>query len=126
MKNKMKKIAYAISAGAMFAPLVTMAADSGWARGSSAASSQSGLPGGTLTQIITNIMLWGLGLIGIIGIIGFIIAGVLYLTAAGDDKKMESAKKAMTYSIVGVVVALMGWVIIKAVASMLGGTSVSY
>ncbi len=86
-------------------------------------ATQSNLPTGTIYQIITNIMLWLLGIVGVIGVIGFVIAGILYLTAAGDEGKMELGKNAMTWSIIGVIVALMGYVIIQAVNSMLGGTN---
>jgi len=81
------------------------------------------LPAGTLRGIITQVMNWFLAIVGIIGIIGFVISGILYFLAAGDEGKMGTAKNAMTYSIIGVVVALMGYVIIQAVNTLLGGTS---
>jgi len=81
------------------------------------------LPDGSIYDIIMQIMKWLLGLVGFIGIIGFVISGILYFTAAGDDGKMGTAKNAMVYSIIGVVVALMGYVIIQAVDAMLGGDS---
>ncbi|EKE21413.1 MAG: hypothetical protein ACD_7C00252G0001, partial [uncultured bacterium] len=40
---------------------------------------------------------------------------------AGDDSKMGTAKNAMTYSIIGVIVALIGFVVVKAVDAMLDG-----
>lgn len=79
----------------------------------------SALPGGTITEIIFNVMNWILVLVGIIGIIGFVIAGILYLTSAGDDSRAGTAKQAMTYCIIGIIVALMGYVIIQAADSML-------
>ncbi len=83
----------------------------------------SGLPSGTVSNIVMNLMYWLLGLVGVIGIIGFVIAGILYIIAAGDEGKMEMGKNAMTWSIIGMIVALMGYVIIQAVDSMLGGTN---
>ena len=64
-------------------------------------------------------MKWLLAILGFIAIIGFVIAGILYLTAAGDEKRIGTAKNAMTYSIVGVIVALVGYVIVGAVDSWL-------
>ena len=119
MKNK---IIYSLLLGVLVFPTTALAQ---WTSGMSAAA-DSELPTGTVKNIITKIMMWALGLVGIIGIIGFIISGVLYLTAAGDEKKMGTAKNAMTYSIIGVVVALMGYVVIQAVDAMLGGSSVIY
>jgi hypothetical protein len=47
----------------------------------------------------------------------------MYLVSAGDDELITKAKKYMMYSIVGVIVGLMGVVIIQAAAWMLGGTN---
>lgn len=74
-----------------------------------------GLPAGSLTGIFLNILLWILYIFGIIGIIGFVISGILYLTAAGDEDRMTAAKRAMMYSILGVVVGLLGVVVLQAV-----------
>ena len=45
-------------------------------------------------------MNWLLALIGIFGVIGFAIAGILYLTAAGDEDRINKAKSAMMYAII--------------------------
>ncbi|MFA4817690.1 MAG: hypothetical protein WC608_03105 [Parcubacteria group bacterium] len=82
-----------------------------------------GLPAGSITGIILNILLWILYIFGIIGVIGFVIAGIMYLTAAGEEDRMESAKKAMYYSIIGVIVGLVGVVILQAVNLALNSSS---
>jgi len=82
-----------------------------------------GLPSGSITGIIANILLWILRIFAIIGVIGFVISGILYLTAAGSEERMESAKKAMLYSIIGVIVGLAGVVIIQAVDLALNSIS---
>ncbi len=84
------------------------------------------LPEGTITQIVTGIMNWLLVLVGIFGVIGFAIAGILYLISAGDETKAEKAKNAMLYSIIGVIVAILGMVVIKAAQTMLGGQVTTY
>ena len=80
-----------------------------------------GLPGNSILNIITSILMWLLTAFGFVGIIGFLIAGVLYLISAGDEKQAETAKKAMKYSIYGVVVGLAGAVIIQAAHFLLSG-----
>jgi hypothetical protein len=115
MKNKIKKMAYAgISAGLM---LPTMAA------AQYNAPSGTNLPSGTVMAIITNIMNWLLIAVGIAGVIGFAIAGILYLTAAGDETRIGTAKNAMMYSIIGVIVALAGLVALQFAKNMLGAAS---
>lgn len=118
MKNKIKGLGAAISVVGAALPMLVKAAYS--------APSTTGLPAGTLTQIITKIMDFLLTAIGIIGVIGFAIAGILYLTAAGDEGKIKTAKSAMVYSIIGVIVALAGLVALKAAETMLGGSSSSF
>jgi hypothetical protein len=120
MKTKIKKIAYGIGMSALLAPgLVLAATGFNTPQG-------TGLPGGSITNIITNAMNFLLYAVGIIAVISFAISGILYLTAAGDEERIKTAKKAMVMSIVGVVVALLGVVILTAVQGLLGGQSTEF
>jgi len=71
-------------------------------------------------------MNWILILVGVVGVIAFAIAGILYLTAAGDDERIKTAKKAMMFSIIGVIVALVGLVILQAAQGFLGGNNTTF
>lgn len=113
MKTKIKKIAFVLSAGALLAPMAVMA--------QLTQPAGTGLPTSSVTDIITNIMKWLLYLIGILGVIGFVIAGILYLTAGGDETRIGKAKSQMLYSIIGIVVALLGLIVLNAVMAILGG-----
>ena len=117
MKNKIKSIAGAVMAFILSAPILVSAQLDVTAGGG------TGLPAGSIMKIITGIMNWLLAIVGIVGVIGFAIAGILYLTAAGDDTRMGQAKKAMTYSIIGVIVALAGLVALQAAKGMMGASS---
>jgi hypothetical protein len=83
---------------------------------------QNGLPGGTVSGIIVSLMNWLLILVGVVAVIAFLIAGILYLTSAGDDNKMEKAKGAMIASIIGIIVALSGYIALQAITTWLDGT----
>ncbi len=52
-----------------------------------------------------NITNWILGFIAILATLIIIYGGVLYLTAMGNEEKVETAKKTITYGIMGVVIA---------------------
>jgi hypothetical protein len=65
---------------------------------------------------------WLLAIFGFIAIIAFVISGLQYLLATGDEHMAETAKRNMQYSIIGVIVALSGWVIIKAIDTALSGS----
>lgn len=99
-----------------------MDTSTGWTGGLSAIKDESGLPATSVKEIITGVLTWILAILGFIAIIGFVVAGILYLTAAGNTKQIETAKTAMTWSIIGVIVALMGYVIIKAADFFLRGS----
>lgn len=79
------------------------------------------LPESPVFNIVSNIVYWLLGMLEVISLIAFVIAGVLYLTASGDETRAGNAKKAMTYSILGVIVGLSGFVIFKAAGYLLSG-----
>lgn len=83
-------------------------------------------PSGGIKSILSNFLNWLLGIIGMIAIISFAIAGSQYFFAAGDDKNMETAKRNMMYSIIGVLVALSGLVIVKAIDTMLRGSNTTF
>jgi hypothetical protein len=116
--NSIRKIAYGVAVSALAAPLAALAQFQ--------PPSGTGLPGGSIINILTMGMRWLLIVVGILGVIGFVIAGILYLTAAGEETQIEKAKTAMIYSIVGVIVALLGVIIIQAVQGLLGGQSTSF
>ena len=114
MKNKIKSVGYAISVMALTFP-VLVGAQNLQIQGA------QNLPKGKIFDIIKNAMTWILGIVGFVAIIGFCIAGILYLTAAGDEDRQKSAKTAMVYCIIGVIVALGGYVIWNAAQGLLGG-----
>lgn len=118
MKNKIRKITGTISAALLTVPALAMAQFS--------EPTGTALPEGTLLGIARNFMNWILIFIGILGVIGFVIAGILYLTAAGDEDRIKTAKSAMIYSIIGVIVALLGIVILRAAAGFLGGANTAF
>jgi hypothetical protein len=85
-----------------------------------------GLPGGDLTSVIANITNWILGIFGFLAIISFLVSGMMYFFSAGDDKAQEKAKKQMTWSIIGVVIGLIGLVVVYTVDMFLRGGSASF
>jgi hypothetical protein len=81
------------------------------------------LPESTLSDIVQNVMYWLLWLVGIVGVIGFAIAGLLYLTATGDETRIARAKSAMLFSIIGIIVALAGLIALNFAQGLLGGAT---
>lgn len=70
-----------------------------------------------LATIALNVLNFLLGITGVIGIIMLVAAGIAYLTAAGNEGQIETAKKMTKWAIIGIAVALGALVIVKQVAS---------
>jgi hypothetical protein len=87
--------------------------------------SNTGLPDSQsgIKPILEKILVWMLGIFGTIALISFVVSGLQYLTSAGSDTRMESAKRNMIYAIIGVVIALSAVVVIQAVDAALRGSS---
>lgn len=115
MKNKIKASTFSLMVVALSVPALASAQFT--------EPGDTNLPVSSVYDIIANVMYWLLAIVGIVGVIGFAIAGILYLTAAGDDSKIGTAKNAMLYSIIGVIVALAGLVALQFANGLLGAQS---
>lgn len=119
--QKIKQAIYWMSSAALMAPMVVSAQ---WVDPSSSpVRTNSGLDDTTIYGVITFLMQWLLIILAVVAVIAFVISGIMYLTAAGDETRVEKAKNAMIYSIVGVLVGLIGLIIINAIDAWLGGST---
>lgn len=74
----------------------------------------------TFAVVLSNVFTFLLQVAGIIGIIGIVLAGILYLTANGNPKQIDKAKKITVATIVGVVILFASLVILKTIAGFFG------
>ena len=81
----------------------------------------TGLSEAPVITIVINVMQWILGIFGFIALIAFAVSGIQYLISAGNETAIETAKRNMKWSIIGVVVGLGGLVIVWAVDWALRG-----
>jgi len=72
-----------------------------------------------LSGVALNASNFLLSVFGFIAIISLAAAGIIYLTAGGSEKRIETAKKMALYSIVGIAVALAAMVIIRQIVSLI-------
>ncbi|MBU2635258.1 pilin [Patescibacteria group bacterium] len=73
-------------------------------------------PGGAIAKV-TNI-LFTLLVLG--AVISFIYAGFLFVTSSGDPQKFDTAKKAVLYGVIGLLIAFSSWGIVKLVKTIFG------
>ncbi len=74
-----------------------------------------GLTDRPLTEIIADIIDWLLKITSGVAILFIIIGGIIYATAAGDDKRMETAKSIITYAVLGLLFILISYSIVVTV-----------
>ena len=70
----------------------------------------------TLSEIAENLLGFLLSMVGILGIVMIVIGGLMYFFAAGDEKRADTAKKVVLFSVVGVAVALAALIIVRTIA----------
>ena len=78
-----------------------------------------------LCALLTGISSAVAGVVGTVGVIMIIVAGIFYLTSAGNPERIGVAKKTLIYAIVGIAIALSAGAIIaivkKAILAKTGG-----
>jgi hypothetical protein len=74
----------------------------------------------TLTEAATVMIQAILGLIGTIALLFLIIAGIMYITAAGEEEKIKAAKRIITGTIVGLGIALLAFSFLQVIVDILG------
>jgi len=76
--------------------------------------------------VISTVLNWLLGILGVLGVLAFVISGTQYLVSAGDEDLAKTAKRNMTYAIIGLAIALTGLIVVNAIAGLTGAGEVLY
>ncbi len=75
----------------------------------------------TISQIASNALDFLLSIFGVLAIIMLVVGGIAYLSSAGDEDRIDTAKKIVKWAIIGIVVAFSAMVIVDQIASLLLG-----
>lgn len=84
----------------------------------------TGLSDKPIIDILGNLLQWLFGVFFFLSLIAFLVSGSQYLISAGDDDMIDTAKRNMKWSVVGVIVGLAGFVIVTAVAGALSANPI--
>ncbi|QQS21086.1 MAG: hypothetical protein IPL87_00930 [Candidatus Moraniibacteriota bacterium] len=74
-------------------------------------------------DILLSALNFLLGMVGILAIIMLVVGGIMFLGAAGDTTRVSTAKKIVTYALLGLVVALGSLVVVRQLAEFFAGTT---
>ena len=77
----------------------------------------------TVKAIALGVLKFLLSVAGIIAIISLVVGGSTYLTAYGDEKRLDKGKSIVTYSIIGFAIILAALVIVNQIAKFIAGTA---
>jgi len=72
-----------------------------------------------VAELILKVINYSLIVLGVLAVLIFIYAGFLYLTASGDQARIDRAKNTLLYAVVGVVVAVLGYVAVATVQNFI-------
>jgi hypothetical protein len=70
-----------------------------------------------ITTVLTHALSFLLSIAGIFAILALVVSGVLYMSLRGDAARMETAKRAVWYSITGIAVVLASLVAVTQIAN---------
>ncbi len=100
-------------------PMFAFAADANL----SSVADGGGFSDADLLTIIGRIINVFLGILGVICLILFIYAGAIWMTAGGDDKKVDKAKNILINAVVGLVITLSAYAISIFILNLLGAAT---
>ncbi|TAK04143.1 hypothetical protein EPO34_03285 [Patescibacteria group bacterium] len=83
----------------------------------------AGLGSGDLTDTIASIIRTALGFLGVVAVVITLYGGFLWMTSAGNDDKVKSAKKVMISGIIGLVIILSAFALANFVITQLSGAT---
>lgn len=70
--------------------------------------------------VILAVISIGLGVAGSVAVLFLIVGGFLYITAAGDEQRLEKAKTTLKNAIIGTVFILLALVIVLTIQQFIG------
>jgi hypothetical protein len=112
--NKISKIASGLGLAALAsAPVAALAAS---AYSIENVGGSVGLGTADLKATIVNIISWVLGILALVAVVMIIMGGFQWMTAAGNEEKIEKAKKVISAAVIGLIIVLLAWAIVIFVA----------
>ncbi len=88
-------------------------------------SGGTGLPNDTsVSGFIIRIINIALAVAGLIAVLFLIIGGFRYITSAGNEETAEQAKKIITNAIIGIVIIILSFVIVRVISNAVASGNV--
>lgn len=71
------------------------------------------------TQLFVSIANWIAGIVATVAVLMIVIAGLQYIFSGGDTDKIQKATKTIQWSLIGLVIVIMSWSLLKTILTLL-------
>ena len=116
-RDKYKKVAIAImTIGMVIVPVLV------FAQGTTTGITDP-LEGKKISDLLTSIIQWLLGLVAMLALLALIVGGVRIMTAFGNEQQVAAGKKIILWAIIGLAVVLGAYAIITLISSTILGVT---
>jgi hypothetical protein len=78
------------------------------------------LQGPTVSQLISNVLNILFFVAGAASVIVIVVAGLMMILSAGDEKRVKTAREAILYAVIGLVISLSAYAITTFISGRLG------
>ena len=75
----------------------------------------------TVGQLIGRIVKSLMGIVGVVAVLMIVWGGIMYMTSAGNDEKIGTAKKIITGAIIGLAISILAYTLVDFVIKAIGG-----
>lgn len=83
------------------------------------AAQSTAIGGTTATIVIIGVINILLAVVGMLAVLFIIIGGFRYVTAAGNEEQAEAAKKTLLHAILGLVIVILSFVMVRIISEAL-------
>ena len=73
--------------------------------------------------IVVSLINWGLGILALVAVVMILIGGFQWMTAGGNEERVEKAKKLLIAAIIGLLIILAAWGISSYAVNVLGNVT---
>jgi cytochrome bd-type quinol oxidase subunit 2 len=71
------------------------------------------MEGRELEELIFGLINWAIAIAAVVSVVVLVAAGYMFITAAGDEGKVEKATKTLTFAIIGLVVCFISVILVQ-------------
>ena len=75
--------------------------------------------------VFQNLVAAALGFAGVVALFLIVYSGIRFITSSGDPKAVEGARNTLTWAIIGLIVIILSFTIIKFIAVFTGATCIN-